>query len=210
MHSSLIHLSESSEQPVREGGVVIPILQMWSLRHGEVSWLAGLLVRFQPRSFCVTSPVGSWQGGDKANARAFLFVGVSGNVWSHSQPSQQRIWGQVRNKGSACPPHSNATRHGFSGVLGASKHPVIRKLPTPAAWTSTVARQGPASCSRPLEPGWIPQTPDLDALAVNGSTRPLPCVYRAYWICSQKLNIQISWACSSCPGISSLLYTPNL
>lgn len=40
MHSSLIHLFESPKQPVREGGVVIPILQMWSLRHGEVNWFA--------------------------------------------------------------------------------------------------------------------------------------------------------------------------
>ena len=75
---------------------------------------------------------------------------------------------------------------------------------------STTTRHGPTSSSQPLPPGWIPQTPDLDVLTVNGSTRPLPCVYRAYWICSQKLNIQISWAWSSCPGISSLLYTPNL
>lgn len=80
LHSSLIHLFESPEQPVREGGVVIPILQMWSLRPGEVNWLvseipAQVLLRHHA--------VGSRQGWDKAKARALLFVGGSGDVWTH-------------------------------------------------------------------------------------------------------------------------------
>lgn len=141
LHSSLIRLVESSEQPVREGGVVIPILQMWSLRHREVSWFASeipaqVLLHHQP-----CGVLAAWRQSKGA------CISLCWGEWQCVESSQQRIWGQVRNKGSACPPHSNATCHVFSGVLGASKHPVVRKLPTPAAWTSIVARQGPASCS---------------------------------------------------------------
>lgn len=62
MHSSLIHLFESPEQPVREGGVVVPILQMWSLRPGEVNWLAS---EIPAKSFCVTTLWGLGRVGTK-------------------------------------------------------------------------------------------------------------------------------------------------
>ena len=79
MHSSLIHLFESSEQPVREGGVVIPILQMWSLRHREVSWFASeipaqVLLHHQP-----CGVLAAWR---QSKGACIFFVGVSGNMWS--------------------------------------------------------------------------------------------------------------------------------
>lgn len=64
----------------------------------------------------------------------------------------------------------------------------------------------------PLPPGWICWVPAPQAMTLigNSSPKPFPCIYRAYWIFSLKLTIQLSRAWSFCPGISALLHTPNL
>lgn len=130
---------------------------------------------------------------------------MNGHVWSNSQLSTVEnlggLWSscQEQQKNLPAPPQSHPP-----WALGASKVSVARELPTPATWTlSHQNGEGLDPPSRPSAPHLSPLGGTyghlhpwgnaLSALIVNSSTKPFPCIKRAYWVFAQKPNVQTSW-----------------
>lgn len=199
----------------REVRLLLPISQMRNRRHKEVKRLAD-----ERGSWCSipgpsASPImwspsgaglGPRQGGYGSRACAFPFAGVSGSVWAQPSEESGGLLSACQEQRKDFLPHPNPTHCGFQSVLGASKVSMARELPPPATWTIS-CQNGEAPCllSRPAAPqlSHLDGTHgclhcagnDLNALIVNSSAKPFPCIYRAYWVFSQKSNLQISWAC---------------